>query len=122
MYLALGICAGQGLAACGQHEAGSVKTEAATQAVVYDHDGRLEVFEHHSSVLAAVGKSAVAVKVRTDRIESRAGRIEIVADETLGESKNLCEDQRFRDQPEPGTCSGGPHRPTPYAHGWPLHG
>ena len=80
--------------------------ESITQAVVYDQDDRQEVLEHHSSLLASVAKSAVAVKVRTSRIEDTDGFIEIDSDETLGEAKNLCDGERFRDQPEPGTCSG----------------
>lgn len=83
---------------------------AAQQAtVVYGQDDRLDTYQLSDSPadlqLRNIADSAIAAMFYADDLLQSAGRITL-PDNTLGESYDLCEDQRFYSQPSGALCSG----------------
>ena len=81
--------------------------DAASAAVVYTDDGRTEVFAHGNAALVAVAQSAIAMKVRESFVdETDPADVQWDYTRTLAEAQDLCAGVAFRDQIEPGACSG----------------
>src|SRR5690606_33047312 len=66
----------------------------------------LEVYEA-TGVHRTIAESSVAMQIGADSLDLRDPTdVRITYDQTLGEAHDLCADVRYRDQIEPGTCSG----------------
>ncbi len=85
---------------------GPEPTGAIAQPVVYETDGRTEVFAHPSAVLRSVAAESVAMKIDPDNLDESGAVVGIDYTRTLAEAQSLCEGVAFREQLEPGTCSG----------------
>lgn len=79
-----------------------------TQApVVYGTDDRQDVYAHPSASLRALAHESIVALIRDTRLEEQMdGSFELTPTLTLGESYDLCPDQRFIDQPTSAYCSG----------------
>lgn len=86
--------------------AGSDPVRSHEQAVVYETDGRTEVYAHASATLRDLAADAIAMKIDADFLVERGGVVTIDYDRTLREAQSLCDGVAFADQIEPGTCSG----------------
>ncbi len=100
--LALGL-----VGACSAPREEVASPEHAVGAVVYGGDGRLDWYAIEDAPLKAQARDSVAAMIPWSAISSdETGAVLIDGEPTLGESYGLCADQRFRDQPTAGTCSG----------------
>jgi hypothetical protein len=80
----------------------------AEQAVVYGDDDRVEVYAHPEERWRALAREAIVALVPSSALDRGDGAQVRIAEgvPTLGEARQLCEDQRFRDQPTAANCSG----------------
>lgn len=72
--------------------------------VIYGADDRLEVFA--ASAPARHAARSVAMLVRTSQLAPSGTGHQLALTSTVGASKQLCATEPFRDQPDPGLCSG----------------
>lgn len=80
---------------------------AAREPVVYGTDDRLEVYETPAGVHRDIAASAIAMQMDVGWLDqTNPDDVRVTYDQTLGEAHDLCADVRYRDQIEPGTCSG----------------
>jgi V8-like Glu-specific endopeptidase len=76
------------------------------EAIIYDEDDRLDVFEHPELGLRRMTRSSVVALIRQDALHRPAtGRVELVPS-TLETAYGVCEGERFLDQPVAADCSG----------------
>ena len=69
--------------------------------VVYGDDDRMDVYEHPSASWRAVARNSVVAFVNDwDVDRSDPNQIRLTG-ETLGAARDLCEGERFADQPTP---------------------
>lgn len=83
-------------------------TDLVAQSVVYGEDDRVEVYAHPDERLRELARESIVALVPSSALDrSDAGQVRIAEGvPTLGEARQLCEDQRFRDQPTAANCSG----------------
>lgn len=74
--------------------------------VVYGEDHRQDVYAHPDEALRELTRQAIVSRVSLNRIDRSDPDNFTFGDRLLGESLDLCEDQRFRDQVRAGGCSG----------------
>jgi hypothetical protein len=75
--------------------------------VVYGADDRVEPYEHPDARMRALAENVIAMQVDAAALDERDPRaVRVVAASTLGAARELCEGERFAEQPEPGQCSG----------------
>jgi V8-like Glu-specific endopeptidase len=101
-------CAAVALAGCvggeAAHEAGGPQG-AHQQAVVYGEDSRQDYHEAEARWQTRVRESVVAL-VRPENVDESDPEDVILGGALLGESRNLCDDQRFLGQRRVAACSG----------------
>ncbi|MBX3275222.1 MAG: trypsin-like peptidase domain-containing protein, partial [Sandaracinaceae bacterium] len=86
---------------------GCTDLDAARAPVVYGADDRLEVYEAPPGVHRQLAERAIAVQLDVGDLDRRdPSDVRLSYTQTLGESYALCEDVRYADQIDPGTCSG----------------
>ncbi|MDH3201314.1 MAG: serine protease [Myxococcales bacterium] len=90
--------------ACGADEQAFVGELAAP--VVYGADDRLEVYDHPSDELRQITRQSIVALIDSDQLERDPGGTYIIFSRSLQQSKGLCDDERFADQPTAATCSG----------------
>ncbi len=78
---------------------------AARAPVIYGDDDRLDLFDSGVSPRMFEAAKATAALVRREKIQTESGNCRLPA-ETFGESMGLCQDEPFREQPNPAFCSG----------------
>lgn len=87
--------------------AGCADVAAHGAPVVYQTDDRVEVYEQPAGVHRTIAESAIAMQLGVDSLDlTNPSDVRVVYEQTLGEAHDLCADVRYRDQVEPGTCSG----------------
>lgn len=80
---------------------------AARAPVVYGTDDRVEVYEQPEGVHRQIALSTIAMQLGADALDtSDPGDVRVIYEQTLVEAHELCEDVRYAQQIEPGTCSG----------------
>ena len=90
--------------ACGADEQAFIGELAAP--VVYGADDRVEVYNHPSDELRQIAQRSIVALINSDQLkEGPDGRYDISA-LTLEQSKGLCDDERFTNQPTAALCSG----------------
>lgn len=73
--------------------------------VIYGDDDRRDLYDSDvSSLMFQVARSTAAL-VRREQIETESSNCRLPAT-TFGDSMNMCENEPFRDQPNPAFCSG----------------
>lgn len=77
-----------------------------SQPVVYGDDDRVESLAAADPVLRNLVPSIAVEMGRRHLDTAEDGSVSITYERTLAEAKNLCPGERFREQIEPGTCSG----------------
>lgn len=74
--------------------------------VVYGDDDRSDWFAHPDEALRALTEASIVALIRPRNLdESDPGDVRITS-RLLGPSRDLCEDERFYDQPRAANCSG----------------
>ena len=84
------------------------KTELSsqTQAVIYGDDSRQEFYElDPADIMRDRAIKSTGLLVRPSLVSIQGQRV-LLSGDTLGEAQNLCPEERFREQLEPGFCSG----------------
>lgn len=80
--------------------------ETSERSVVYGEDDRLDVYAHPDEAWRTLTERSIVAMVPVDDLDvSDPADVRILSDENLGERLGLCEDQRFRDQPDVSDCS-----------------
>jgi hypothetical protein len=93
------------LSACAAQEAREEVSRRAAP-VVYGDDDRLEYYQHPSPLLRQITRESIVALIRPDRLDwSDPMDVRVIAD-TLQEDEELCESERFLDQPTAASCSG----------------
>ncbi len=81
------------------------QTAQQSQAVVYDNDSRVDLFDYPASPLRNYGQYSSVAIIRKTRIDrSNPADVQIVYD-NLGEKEDLCEGERFASQVAAASCS-----------------
>ena len=96
------------MTACGVEEAARPPEalDRSARPVVYGEDNRQDVYAHPDEALRALTRRSIVAMVPLDQLDgSDPEDIRLLSSATLGESQDLCEDQRFRDQPRVSNCS-----------------
>ena len=79
----------------------------ATAPVVYGRDDRQEVYLHSDARLRRIAAESIAMQVPHGRLDlSAPGGVRFPGTETLGEGLDLCDGERFTEQPMIGVCAG----------------
>jgi hypothetical protein len=73
--------------------------------VIYGEDDRRDLFDSDVSPRMFEAAQATAALLRKEQLRLTDGSCHLPA-ETFGDSLNLCEDEPFREQPNPAFCSG----------------
>ena len=74
--------------------------------VIYGDDSRLEFYElANADVMKQRAIKSTGLLVRPSKVSIQGQRV-LLDQASLGERQNLCLDERFYSQPEPGHCSG----------------
>lgn len=92
------------LSSCGRNQKSSVAS--ADDPAIYSQDNRMEWYEAQSSPSAQQAARSTLVMFRKNILESSGPSQFTIRSQTLASRYNLCSDQRFREQPSYGTCSG----------------
>jgi hypothetical protein len=102
--LALGIVLG--VAGCSQtaNDADGALDEH-SQSIVYGVDDRLDVYEHPDAELRALARSVVGL-IPKARVQLPANGEVLLSVTTLGHAYDLCDGERFYDQPIAADCTG----------------
>lgn len=90
--------------ACGADEQAFVGELSAP--VVYGADDRLEVYNHPSDELRQIAQQSIVALIDSDKLERGPDGKYIIVAPTLQQSKGLCDDERFTNQPTAALCSG----------------
>lgn len=77
-----------------------------TAPVVYGADDRVEVYNHPSDELRQIAQRSIVALINSDQLEEGSDGRYIIESLTLQESKGLCDDERFTNQPAAALCSG----------------
>ncbi len=94
------------LACAGDLKEAEQSVGAEENSVIYGADNRQDLYAHPDAEWRSLARRSIAVMVANYRINSSdPSNIRIPAD-TLGRDYDLCSDQRFRNQPTAGECSG----------------
>ncbi len=80
--------------------------ETIRQPVVYGDDDRVEVSDHPDELVRTLAESSVVTLVAKPMFDTTDTSDVGFHATTLGNAQNLCDDERFVDQPTPGFCSG----------------
>jgi hypothetical protein len=96
-----------GLGACSAAVGEDSQLEARAQSIVYGQDDRLEVYEHPDAALRALARASVVALIPRKRVEwpTRGGELSLAVP-SLGHAYELCDGERFYDQPIAADCSG----------------
>ena len=94
-------CGGIG---CGADEQAFVGEFAAP--VVYGVDDRLEFHNHPSDQLRQLTRESIVALIDSDQLQREANGTYTIFSISLQESKSLCSDERFTNQPTAAFCSG----------------
>ncbi len=86
--------------------AGTGEVAQSTQEVVYFEDDRMEAYAHPSEVARDTAYSVAAMISNTRIDASDPDNVVLRSSETLGEGEDLCDTERFFDQPKTSVCSG----------------
>ena len=78
---------------------------AEKQSVVYGEDNRLDLYAHPDPEWRNLARESIMVMVNRDEIDRRDPSNYRLGGESLGDYYNLCQGERFREQPTPGLCS-----------------
>ncbi|MEC9466871.1 MAG: serine protease, partial [Myxococcota bacterium] len=82
------------------------QTKPTQDPVIYGNDDRKEVYEHDGDVFGAIARSASAVMVNASSLYvTNQGAVSLYG-ASLANAQGLCSDERFVNQPTPGSCSG----------------
>ncbi len=96
-----------GLVACVASPPSETDVGRTESAVVYGRDDRTEVYAHPDARLRRLAEEAVAMQVPSTRVDlSAPGGVRFPGTESLGDAADLCEGERFREQPVIGLCTG----------------
>ena len=90
--------------ACGADEQAFVGE--LTAPVVYGADDRVEVYSHPSDELRQIAQQSIVALIDSDQLERDPTGRYVILSLTLKQSKGLCDDERFTDQPTVAICSG----------------
>ncbi len=83
-----------------------VRLSESVQKVVYGDDSRLDYYQlSQEDIMSERVMHSTGLLVRPSLITIQGQRV-LLGNETLGEAQNLCQDEQFVSQPEPGHCSG----------------
>mgnify|MGYP000138537073 CR=1 FL=1 len=81
-------------------------TKTTERAVIYGEDNRLDVYAHPDEQWRELTRRSIVAMVPRNLLDqSDPENVQIISDETLGQARNLCEDQRFRNDPDVSNCS-----------------
>ena len=81
----------------------TLKTEPISK-IIHGEDNRVQTFEYEDQVVSKLGKS-VALMTTKSKLHHFDEQHYIFSSPSLGEKLNLCEGQRFKDEPTLGSCS-----------------
>lgn len=96
-----------GLSACGAPALDDPAIEERAQRIVYGADDRLEVYEHPDGALRALARASVVALIPKRRMEWPAEGAELTLEvPNLGHAYELCDGERFTEQPIAADCSG----------------
>ncbi|MFY0577038.1 trypsin-like serine peptidase [Cystobacter fuscus] len=74
--------------------------------VVYGTDDRLDVYAHPDATLRARAQQSTVALMHPPLIDATDPNHVVFTGQTLGEGRNLCTTERFRDDPRAAFCSG----------------
>ncbi|WNG45960.1 trypsin-like serine protease [Archangium minus] len=74
--------------------------------VVYGMDDRLDVYAHPDATLRALAQQSTVALMHPPLIDATDPNHVVFTGQTLGEARNLCTTERFRDDPRAAFCSG----------------
>ncbi len=74
--------------------------------VVYGADDRLDVYNHPSDELRQITRQSIVALIDSDQLERQPDGTYVIFSISLQQSKSLCEDERFANQPTAAICSG----------------
>ncbi|OJH41876.1 trypsin-like serine peptidase [Cystobacter ferrugineus] len=100
----LTLAAGCGPAAELEAEQGALGEKKS--AVVYGTDDRLDVYAHPDATLRARAQQSTVALMHPPLIDATDPNHVVFTGQTLGEGRNLCTTERFRDDPRAAFCSG----------------
>jgi len=98
--LALGAC----VTGC-QEATAEDPLQVLQQPAIYGFDDRTDLFEFPDPVWREVATRSVVALIPTSRMRVEPPNDVIVSSQTLGDSRNLCPNERFRNQPTAAACS-----------------
>lgn len=96
-----------GLGACSVAVGDGTAIEERAQSIVYGEDDRLEVYEHPDGSLRALARASVVALIPKRRVEwtDEGGELALAVP-NLGHAYELCDGERFAEQPIAADCSG----------------
>jgi len=74
--------------------------------VVYGEDDRVDYYDHPSEIFKRLTRESIVALIPPRRLDMSDPTNIVTTAETLGEAKDLCEGERFFDQPTAAGCSG----------------
>lgn len=77
-----------------------------TAPVVYGSDDRVEVFNHPDTELRDIAEQSIVALIPSFRISRAPGGTYDLSTDSLKDVRDLCEGERFGDQPTAAACSG----------------
>lgn len=102
----VGLFVGLNLVACeGVESAEGEELLSSRSAVVYGSDDRTEVYAHPDATLVDLAQRSTAVMVSRNWIDRSDPEDVQLSGPTLQRFKNLCDGERFAEQPSVGSCS-----------------
>ncbi|QRK04844.1 trypsin-like peptidase domain-containing protein [Archangium violaceum] len=100
----LTLAAGCGPAQELEAEQGALGEKKST--AVYGTDDRLDVYAHPDATLRARAQQSTVALMHTPLIDATDPNHVVFTGQTLGEARNLCTTERFRDDPRAAFCTG----------------
>lgn len=92
--------------ACNEAAPPAPQLQASQHPVVYGEDTRQDVYAHPDEALRELTRRAIVSEVGLDSIDRSDPDGFVLDGRVLGESRNLCEGERFVEQIRVGSCSG----------------
>ncbi|MEM9073685.1 MAG: serine protease [Myxococcota bacterium] len=86
---------------CADPEVSSIESS-----VVYGSDNRTDVYAHRSAFWRTVARESIVALIDEDELDQSDPSDIQVLGTPLGERRDLCDSERFRDQPTGASCSG----------------
>ena len=81
----------------------SFKTDSISK-IIHGEDNRVQTFDYEDQVVSSLGKSVALITTKSKLHHFDEGHY-IFSAPSLGEKLNLCEGQKFKDEPTLGSCS-----------------